>query len=203
MKYGIQFFNILFCFAGLTSCSAAQSEEVVKSTQLWQFISESEMPKNSVSESDAFLVKYIRYQEKNSSSEEYILMEAWENGWNFYIWKNQKWISISTANEVWYEGFAIGYFNPDNFLDILLYDARGEDTFTDQSFPPMPRLFLGNNKKNFIPSSLSCSIALHGLASSNFTIYKNKHVNEATPDFLKSFISTEEKKLNEVCEFME
>ena len=191
---------ILTCLLLAMNSSAEETENKTQDTKIWQFISEAEMPPNSIVESDAFLTKYIRYRGINELNEKYIVMEGWENGWHYYIWNNEKWDSITNVNEAYYSDFEIGYFNADDHLDIVLHNALQEENFSPHELPPMPRLFLGDGQ-TFMLSSPICSRALHGVFSSKLEIYKQKYAAEPPPDFLVPYITTEEKNLSGVCKF--
>ena len=97
-------FNLLLILLGatiFTNCADAKNEELAENSKLWEFISETEMPVGSTNnQSDAFITKYIRYRERGNSSDNYILMEGWENGWGFYFWRNKKWVSFSKSNSL-------------------------------------------------------------------------------------------------------
>lgn len=199
MKYIKQLLMVLFLSTISINCFAENTDKTYEQVTLWQFVSVSEMPTGSILDSDAFLTKYVKYRGKKSSLDKYILMEGWENGWQFFSWENEKWTSFATSQEMWNSDFALGYFNNDDYLDIVLYNALEEENFTDSPLPPMPRLFLGDDQ-SFILSTPSCSPPLHGVFSSKLQIYKSKYSSKPIPDFLKPLILREEKNVNEVCE---
>lgn len=198
MKYVSGLLMILIFSLTSENCSADDVDEQFKPKQLWEFISASEMPDGSIVDTDAYTTHYIRYREKNSLLYKYILMDGWENGWNFFSWENGKWNSFSSSQEVWYFDFAMGYFNNDDYIDIVLYNALEEENFTNNLLPPMPRLFLGNGE-SFSLSSPSCSPSLHGMFSSKLQIYKNEYTTKPMSGFLKSIILNEEQNVNRIC----
>jgi len=188
------------CAIFFVNCTAAYSDDKSpKYEATWQFISKSEIPPESLGESDAFLTRYIMYRDRGALTPKYILMEGWENGWDYSFWTNGRWETTTETNEFYYEDFEIGYFNADGFLDIVLYNALQEENWTNDELPPMPRLFLGDGE-TFKPSALSCSMALHGVFESRLRIYKRKFYKKPIPDFLKPYIATEEKNIAEKCD---
>ena len=183
------------------NCAAQENKASKDNMNSWQFIERSDLPPNSFSYSDALLTKYVVVAEKKSTDKKYIVLEGWEDGWQFSIWNNHKWVPLTPLEGVWLRDFQIGYFNSDENFDIILYPSLEEINITGEILPAMPRLFFGNGT-SFQGVELACNETLRSFFTSKLYTYTNGKNYKDPSSFLKSVVTKEQEKLSEPCRYI-